>query len=70
MLEDLSNLLTGIYDPKSEANIAGVKDVEGEKKLNALVKTVHAMHGKGFNPRRFGQGPDDINILDIIGELK
>ncbi len=56
--EDLFNTLTGIYDPKSEANIAGVKDVEGEKKLNALMQTGNVMHG------------DDVNILDIIKELK
>tara|TARA_Y100000310_G_scaffold325579_1_gene389251 strand:- start:237 stop:734 length:498 start_codon:yes stop_codon:yes gene_type:complete len=58
MLGDLSKLLTGIYDPQSEANIAGVRDVEGERKLGALRKTTEAIHG------------DDENILDVIKALQ
>ncbi len=67
MLEGLMGVLSGVYDPMSEANIASqgwyeggerVHDVEGEKQLDALSKTVDAMHG------------DDMNILDIVGALK
>ena len=57
MLGDLTNLLTGIYDPESEANVAKVRDVGGERKLDALTTAVESIHG------------DDKNILDIIKSL-
>ena len=57
MLQDLTSLLSGIYNPKSKANIARERDLEGENKLDALTKTVESMYG------------DDVNILDVIGTL-
>ena len=58
LLEDLAKLVTGIYDPQSEANIAGVRDVGGERKLDALTKVAGAIRG------------DDENVLDIIKALQ
>ena len=57
MLQDLTSLLSGIYNPKSKTNIARERDLEGENKLDALTKTVESMYG------------DDVNILDVIGTL-
>ena len=57
MLQDLTSLLSGIYNPKSKENIAKERDLEGENQLNALTKTVESMYG------------DDVSILDVIGTL-
>ena len=58
LLDRILEVFQGIYDPKSEANLAKIKDYQGEREIEALTTTLDALTG------------DDVNILDIVSTLQ